>query len=191
LNKKDRIRELIPAIGKIRNPKLRSSVTEVWVKAWEESAWEDVAGCPFSLESQDCSLIQHTNFVIGAALAMASSAEEMWKSKVDIDLLTAGAILHDVSKMVEFAPEEGKLGKVSATGENLVHATYGVHLALNAGLPLGVINLIGTHSPQVSKLPKGVEGIVLCYADYAAADIFNLRRGKPLLLGTVELKLRP
>ncbi len=127
--------------------------------------------------------------VVTIAMAMASFAGDTWHIPVNTDLLLAGAMLHDVCKVVECAPEEGKPGKRSAIGENLVHGAYGVHLALNAGLPLRVVHLIGSHTPQVSQLPKVVEGIFICYADYAAADIFHLGKGMPLLLDTTGLKL--
>ena len=188
MDKRERIRQLLPLIDQIKDEKLRNGVLEVWVKAWEESEWEDVADCPFHVEIQEASLIQHTNFVMTIAMAMASLARDTWHIPVDMDLLLAGAVLHDVCKVLEFAPQEGKPGKQSAIGENLVHGAYGVHLALNAGLPLRVAHLINTHTPQVSKLPKVIEGIFICYADYAAADILLLGKGMPLVLDMIDFK---
>ncbi|MCJ7791110.1 MAG: HDIG domain-containing protein [Dehalococcoidia bacterium] len=189
MEKSERIRQLMPLINQIKDEKLRTGVVETWVKAWEESEWEDVADCPFHVGLQDCSLIQHTNFVVTVAMAMASSARDTWHIPVDTDLLLAGAVLHDVCKVVEHSPEKGKPGKQSAIGENLVHGAYGVHLALNVGLPLSVAHLIGTHTPQVSQVPKVIEGIFICYADYAAADIFLLDKGMPLILNAIDVKL--
>ena len=182
MEKRELIRQLMPLIDEIKEEKLRNGVVEVWVKAWEESEWEDIADCPFLVEVQECSLIQHTNYVASVAMAMASFARDTWRIQVNTDLLLAGALLHDVSKVLEWAPQEGKPARRSAIAENLVHGSYGVHLALNAGMPLPVAHLIGTHTPQVSRVPKVIEGIFLCYADYAAADVFNLDKGLPLLL---------
>lgn len=184
MEKKERVRQLIPLVDQIKDEKLRNGVVEIWVKVWEESEWEDLADCPFSLalDVQDCNLIQHTNFVTTIALAMGSCARDIWHIPVDTDLLLAGALLHDVSKAVEDAPEEGKPGKQSEIGENLLHGAYGVHLALNAGLSLKVAHLISSHTPRVSQLPNVVEGIFICYADFAAADTVLLRKGMPLLL---------
>ncbi|MBI4334598.1 MAG: HDIG domain-containing protein [Chloroflexi bacterium] len=183
MDKLQRLKQLIPSITGIKNAKLRKGVLAVWVRAWEESAWNDPAECPFIPDSPDCSLVQHTNFIVETVLAMASSAKSIWNIGLNTDFLIAGAVLHDVSKLVEFAP-----GAVSEIGENLVHASYGVHLALNAGLPLQVVNMIGAHTPQVYLLPKSPEGVLLCYADYAAADIFHLLHGKSLLLSSVDFR---
>lgn len=188
MEKRERIRQLMPLIDQIQGEKLRNGVIETWVRAWEESEWEDMADCPFHPEIENCSLIQHTNFVATIALNMASSAKDIWHISVNTDLLLAGAVLHDVSKVLEYAPQEGKPGKKSAIGENLVHGAYGVHLALNAGLPLEVAHLIGTHTPQVSQVPKVIEGILLCYADSAAADIFFARSGMTLTLDLIDFK---
>ena len=186
MEKGERIHELMPLIDQIKDEKLRNGVVEIWVKAWDESEWEDVADCPFHVEVQGCSLIQHTNFVVTVAMAMASFTRDTWHISVNTDLLLAGAILHDVCKVLECAPQKGKPGKRSAIGENLVHGVYGVYLALNAGLPLSVAHLIGTHTHQVSQVPKVIEGIFICYADHAAADMVFLGKDMPIALGTIH-----
>ncbi len=140
MGKRERIRQLMPLVDQIKDEELRNGVVEIWVEVWEKSDWQDLADCPFvpTLETQECSLIQHTNFVTAVAIAMASYAQEIWHIPIDTDLLLAGALLHDVSKVVEYAPEKGKPGKQSEIGKNLLHGAYAVHLALNAGLPLSV-----------------------------------------------------
>ena len=102
--------------------------------------------------------------------------------------MTPGIWDNDVSKLLEHAPQKGTLGKHSVIDENLVHGTYGVHLALNLRLPLGVINIMGTHTPQVGKKPKSIEGLFICYADYASADPHFLANGLPLIINTIDFK---
>ncbi|MFC1993203.1 HDIG domain-containing metalloprotein [Chloroflexota bacterium] len=188
MEKSERIRQLMPLIDQIQDEKIRNGVIETWLKAWEESEWNDIADCPFHPDVENCSLMQHTNFVVTTALHMANSAKEIWHVPVNTDLLLASALLHDVSKALEYAPQEGTLGKKSAIGENLIHGAYGVHLALNAGLPLEVAHIIGVHTPQVSQIPKTIEGILICYADSAAADIFFARSGMTLTLDLIDFK---
>ena len=101
---------------------------------------------------------------------------------INDDLLIAGALLHDVSKMVEQSPAEGKPGVDSRIGEELMHGSYGAHLALNAGLPLDIINIISVHSPKIKKIPHNVEGIFICYADLAAFDAVFLGKDRELYL---------
>jgi putative nucleotidyltransferase with HDIG domain len=180
VNKKSRIRQLMPLVDQIKDKKLRKGVLDVWVKAWEESEWEDLADCPFSValkvKLEECSLIQHTNCVTATALAMAANTRDILGIPVNDDLVLAGALLHDVCKVVENAPEF----KHSTIGKNLVHGMYGVHLALNAGLPIEIAHIISSHTPQVSQVPNIVEGILLSYADMAAVDPILLRKGAPL-----------
>ena len=180
MEKRKRILELMPLIEEIKDDKLRNGVIDVWVKAWEDSEWEDVADCFFSVKIPNCTLIQHINFVAVIAKAMADFSRNTWQTPINYDLLIAGGILHDVCKVVEHAPEEGKIGKESEIGENLMHGNYGVHLALNSGLPLDVINIISVHSPQVAKAPKNIEGIFICFADLATADMFFLGTDRTL-----------
>ena len=161
---------------------LRNGVIGVWVKAWEDSEWEDVADCPWDPTIKDCSLVKHHKFVMATAMAMSAHVHDIWQIFVDNDVLLAGAALHDVCDVVDYAPEKGTQGKRSAIGENTVHGTYGVHLALNANLPLEVVHLISFHTTEVLQFPKFIEGILLCHADYTASDIFHLREGKPLQL---------
>ncbi|MFC1966455.1 HDIG domain-containing metalloprotein [Chloroflexota bacterium] len=185
MEKRERIRQLMPIVDQIKDDKLRNGVLDTWVRAWNESEWEDVADCIFSLELevQECSLMQHTNFVATVALAMGCCGRDTWHIPVDTDLLLAGALLHDVCKVVEDAPQEGsKLGKKSAIGENLQHGMYGVHLALDAKMPLEVVHIISSHTPRVTQIPKSIEGVYVCYADYAAADSLHLVKGTPLML---------
>lgn len=188
MQKKERIRQAIPYIDQIKDERLREQVLQVWVRAWEETCWKDIADVPFDLHVAGCSLVEHTNFVVSSAIAMASIARNIWQLEVDTDVLLAGAVLHDVSKVVEQQPEEGKLGKKSPIGENMVHGAYGTHLALDAGLPLSVVHIINCHTPQVSMVPKTLEGILLSHADHAAADLFFLQAGKPLVLDMLDMK---
>jgi len=184
MDKRDRIRELMPLINEIKDEELRTGVVDVWLKVWEESEWEDLADCPFSLELEvsECNLIQHTNFVANATKTMGLYSRETWNIPVDMDILLAGALLHDVSKAVEDAPEKGKPGKHSVIGKNLQHGMYGVHLALEAGLPIQIAHLISCHTPRVTQLPNIPEGVFICHADIAAADTVLLRKGLPLIL---------
>ncbi len=187
MEKRERVRQLIPPIDQIKNDTLRDGVLGVWVRTWDESQWADISDCPFSAEIPGCDLIQHTNFVINTATAMASLVKSLWGYPIDTDILLAAAALHDVCKLAEIAPEKGKPGKKSLIGESLVHGAYGAHLALDAGIPLEVVHIISCHTPQVSKVPNSLEGVLICYADYAAADIFQLRNKRPLLLGKVSV----
>ncbi len=189
MGKSERVRELLPMINRIQDEGLRGRVISVWVKAWEESKWEDLADAAFNLDVDvaECNLVKHTNLVTELAYAMASSARQVLNIMVDMDVLLAGGLLHDVSKLVEMAPEKGKPGKKSALGKNLLHSIYGVHLALNAGIPLEIVHIIGSHSPRVAQGPNGYEALFVSYADFVAADTVRMRAGTSLWLKKEQL----
>jgi hypothetical protein len=44
--RRDRVRELLPELQQISDEGLRDAVTEIWLKAWIESGWEDMASVP-------------------------------------------------------------------------------------------------------------------------------------------------
>ncbi|MDD4859524.1 MAG: HDIG domain-containing protein [Dehalococcoidales bacterium] len=184
MQKRQRILELLPAINQINDEKLRDNVVAVWVKAWEASEWDDPSDCVFTVgfKSSECNLIQHTNCVIAGCVAMASAARDIMKVPVDMDLMLAGAAMHDICKLLEFSPLKDKDAKYSETGQNLPHGTIGVHLALSAGLPMNVVHMIATHTRVVAMRPKNIEGIILTYVDYGFADVMHLLHNKPLLL---------
>ena len=180
VNKKSRVLELLPIISNIKNKKLKDGVLDVWVRAWEDSDWKDLTDCPFSVnlkvKLEECSLVQHTTCVTNIALAMADNVRDILGIPVNNDLVLAGALLHDVCKVVENAPGD----KHSTIGKNLAHGVYGVHLAINAGLPIEIAHIIGSHTPQVTQVPNIVEGILVSYADMAAVDPILLKKGAPL-----------
>jgi 23S rRNA maturation-related 3'-5' exoribonuclease YhaM len=91
---------------------------------------------------------------------------------VDRDVLIASGLLHDVGKPFEFSPRnlERWRSKPSAVGNPSVrHPVYGVHIALMAGLPEGVVHSVGAHSmlAEGSFVTPSLENIIVQYADIA------------------------
>ncbi|MFC1961604.1 HDIG domain-containing metalloprotein [Chloroflexota bacterium] len=186
MDKRKRILELMPMINEIKDDKLREGVITVWVQAWEDSEWQDLANVFFNVKVPNCSLIDHTNFVAVISKAMADFSRVTWQTRIDYDLLIAAAILHDVSSVVERAPAEGTVGKDSEIGEKLAHSSYGVYMALKAGLPLDVVNIISVHSPKIAKVPFNNEGVFIFHADMATADMFALSTNRKMHLEEVR-----
>lgn len=187
MEKEARIRQLLPLIDRIEDEKLKNGVLRVWVKLWEESDWEDPIDCYYSLAFTDFGVVQHTDFTMHMALAMATYYREKLGKPVNLDLLLAGAALHDASDLVENAPPKDRPRK-TAIGQQLVHAVYGAFAALNAGLPLELVHLINTHTPQYSGVPKTIEGVFLRYADDVAVDAIGIGKGRLLHLNMADIK---
>jgi putative nucleotidyltransferase with HDIG domain len=165
------IRKLFPEIEQIRDRDLQDRVVTCWEEAMEKGGWkiEDLKSIPFTLLIPDCSIniIVHTRAVTQSAIKMAGVLKEFYKDEVDIDsdLLIAGAILHDVGKILEYARIEGKVGK-SRTGMLLRHPFSGAALAYKNGLPEEVIHMIATHAREGDGGYRTTEAVIIHYADF-------------------------
>lgn len=156
---------LFPEIGEIADEALRQAVDGIWRRLWSESAWERLDDVPVSLKIPYPQR-KHTEGVLRVALAAAPIWESIHGCPIDRDVLIAGALLMDVSKLVETSP--GPDGPMrTEIGTHLPHATYTAHLALEFGVPLAVVHIITTHSPNGGKPPATLECQILDWLDQA------------------------
>ena len=176
------ILELLPEITRIEDKTLQDKVARVWEEALEMGGWQNPEAIPFNAAIGNApSLIDHTRSVTKAALWYAEHYQQTFGGKIDFDTLTAGAILHDVSKVIEF--RQGDAGpEQTSIGKQLPHSTYSGFFAWKAGLPLEVLHLIVTHSPAVQMLPNTIEGYILKYVDVMDADAHYFSAGLPTIM---------
>ena len=85
------------------------------------------------------------------------------------DVLLAGALLHDVGKLLEIEERDGVFQK-SPGGKVLRHPFSGVALAYAEGLPPEVLHIIGTHSKEGDPHPRTPEGAVIHHADFTCFE---------------------
>jgi len=173
------VRALFPEVEEIRDAALADKIVQLWTRVWVESGWSDLRDVPKNDQIRDVSLVQHVRGVTRAAQALARIAVELYPGvSIDMDVLIAGALLHDASKPLESAPS----GKTHA-GKLLPHAYLAAHFALEAGLPHEIVHIILTHSKNSSAVPpKTYEGLIVHYADYCDSDVLNIRFGHKILL---------
>ena len=109
---------LLPEIDMIGDHALREQVVTVWDVALERSAFDDLRSIPFTLliENLDDTLIEHTARVTRTAMAAGKA-----RGDVDMDTLVAGALLHDVGKVLEYEPGPGGVVVKSEMGKRLRH----------------------------------------------------------------------
>lgn len=178
-----RVRELLPELEEIRDASLAQAVVEIWVDFWTNSGWErleDVPKNPKSLSNRDS--ITHVRSVTQQAIAAGRIVQELHKIDVDMDLLIAGSLLHDVSKIAEFGPKPGTEGEATTAGKLIQHGVLGASKVLERGLPIELAHLIVSHTAASNHPPKTIEGLILHYVDYLDSDVLLLDQGKPLLL---------
>lgn len=165
------IAKLFPEIEQIKDEELKRGVISTWEQAIEKGGWrmEELGAIPFTLLIPECkiSLITHTRAVTQTALKIAGVLVDFYQDKVTInlDLLIAGAILHDVGKLLEYAKEKDKIVK-SKTGKLLRHPFSGSALAYKHGLPDEVIHMIATHAKEGDGGYRTIEAMIIHYADF-------------------------
>lgn len=168
---KDDILKLLPEINKIKNEKLKEKVILVWEQGIKEGGWkiEDLEKIPFTLLIKDLkiNLIEHTRAVTHTAYEVGKVLVKMYNDfiQIDMDVLLAGAILHDVGKLIEYKEVKGKFVK-SERGKLLRHPFSGANLASRCSLPESVVHMIAVHSKEGDLAERTVEGIIVYHADY-------------------------
>lgn len=173
------IAELLPELSLIGDAEVRDKVVAVYEAALERGGWkaEDMNHIPFTLLIEPCpaTYVEHTRAVTWCALAAAKALSKIYGSRVEVnrDHLVAGALLHDVGKLLEYAEEDGKFVKSSA-GKLLRHPFSGAALAAEFGLPPEVTHIVAVHAKEGDGARATPEAIIIHHADFINFEPFNL-----------------
>jgi len=171
---KEQIREIFPEVNLIEDEKLKDQVLEAWVMATKRGGYqpEDIKRIPFTLVKKvDINFAQHVQSVTRICLKVAETFDEVYKGALTLnkDILLAGALLHDVGKMLEIEEKDGKFQK-SSNGKLVRHPFSGLAIADACGLPDEVLHIIGTHSKEGDPFKRTPEAVILHYADFMNFD---------------------
>ena len=174
----------LPLINKISEGKLRDLVFEVWATLLRESPYHDISEAPnFTRElmgDDDETLVRHTNTVVKMSEAVARVFQQAYGVSLNYDALLAGAILHDVDKLLLYE-RQGDSVELTELGRTVPHGEYGARVAEQAGLPQEVVNIIASHSPTQRKtLPASIEAVIVGCCDEATFQSYRLMMGKGL-----------
>lgn len=158
-----------PELADIDDPDLRAGVREAWTRACDDGGVDDLTEVPWFPPAQRAhgiegeTLVAHVRDVVACAVALAEALERR-DASVNRDLLLAGALVHDVSKPVEFDGMEP-----TAVGDLLGHPYHGVHYVTAAGLPVECAHVVLSHTPRTNVEPAFLEAELVRRADEAAA----------------------
>ncbi|MFC2078462.1 HD domain-containing protein [Candidatus Bipolaricaulota bacterium] len=172
---REKLIQILPEIEWIKDADLREKVVATWIDGLERGGWtpDDVARMPFTLAKKvSASFAQHVRSVTRICAAVSDTFDEIYDGvdlKLDRDMLVAGALLHDVGKLVEMEEVDGAFRK-SADGKLVRHAFSGVALADAHGLPAAVQHIIGTHSKEGDPFKRIPESIICHFADFMNFD---------------------
>jgi len=151
----------------IQNKDLREKVVTVWKTAAERGKWNKLQEIPFTLLFEHSGLlVDHTKRITTLAWNVAKVREE----HINIDMLIAGALLHDVGKLLEYEQKDGKIVK-SKLGETMRHPASGAKIAEDCGLPKEVIHIIAAHSHEGDTMNRTPEAIIIHHCDFIDFEI--------------------
>lgn len=151
----------------IEDRDLRKKVVDVWKAAADRGGWRDLQEIPFTLLFESSGLlVDHTKRITKLAWNVVNVREEL----LNKDHLIAGALLHDVGKLLEYELKAGKIVK-SSYGEKTRHPAAGAQLAEEWRLPVEVIHIIAAHSHEGDTMNRTPEAIIVHHCDFIDFEI--------------------
>jgi len=178
---RDEVRRMWPELEWISDADLRERTAECWRVALERSPLQakDLERIPFTLKVRDCpaSFLAHKRMVVHIARHAAEKVREFFGDglPVDLDVVTAGAILADVGKLAEYEPTDDGGIRQSRRGAFLRHPFTGVALAMECGLPDAVTHIVATHAKEGDLVARTTEAWLVHHADFMTFEPFVKR----------------
>jgi putative nucleotidyltransferase with HDIG domain len=151
----------------IKNQKTREQVINVWQEAAKRGKWKNIEDAPFTLLiDKSGKLTDHTKRVTKLAKNVLATRKE----KINQDCLIAGALLHDVGKLLEYVKKGNKYIK-GEYGKKFRHPVSGAMLAKELGLPDEIVLIIYAHSHEGDKLERSPEAVIVNHCDFIDFEI--------------------
>jgi putative nucleotidyltransferase with HDIG domain len=169
------VREELPEVALITDPTLQERTVEAWALALARSSFNSIrdippAGNPDVNEAKRGDQTDHlrgvTRLAIGIAKEMQTAYPELG---IDMNVIVAGGLVHDVGKAWEFDPVNRKRWKASQEQfgrPSIRHPAYGAHICLTVGLPEEVAHIAMAHSGEGELLLRSLECMIVHQADY-------------------------
>jgi putative nucleotidyltransferase with HDIG domain len=146
----------------IKDNNLREKVITVWKIAADEGKWENLDNVPFTLLLNNSGkLVDHTKRVTHLCKIIFDQRDE----PLNLDFLIAGALLHDVGKLLEYEIKSGSVVK-GEYGEKFRHPVSGSLLAKSLGIPDDIVLIIYAHSHEGEKCKRSPEAYIVHHCDF-------------------------
>jgi len=151
----------------IKDIDLKEKIVKVWKKAVELGKWKRLEDIPFTLIFENSGLlVDHTKRITNLVWSVGNTR----KLRLNKDYLLAGALLHDVGKLIEYEFKDGKVVK-SKLSAKMRHPAIGAKLAQECGLPNEVVHIIAAHSHEGDTMNRTPEAIIIHHCDFIDFEI--------------------
>jgi hypothetical protein len=170
------VETVFPELRSITDDELRAGVAAAWTTACADAGiespeelhavpWFPPAERALGIAEDEETLVDHVRDVTACAVGLAETLVERRDAPVDLDLVLAGSLVHDVSKLAEFDGHD-----TTAVGDLLGHPYWGVHVVASAGLPVELAHVVLSHTHRTNVDPAFLEAELITRADGAAAS---------------------
>jgi len=169
------VREELPEVAQIGDQALQSKVVEAWAYAIANASFTSIrdippAGNPDVNEAKRGDQTDHLRGVTRLAMAIAKEMGGAYPElEINMDVIIAGGLVHDVGKAWEFDPVNRARWKQSQKRfgrPSVRHPAYGAHICLTVGLPEEVAHIAMAHSGEGELLLRSLECMIVHQADY-------------------------
>jgi len=167
-------------VDKIRDKSLRDKVTKLVAKPTIEIEGKTYMGLP--LEQSPASVSRHHSYPGGwlehvvatadIAMALCKVIKEVYRGKVNTDLVLAGVVLHDIFKPLTYTERENGTYQTTPLAERLDHLTLIVSELLRKNFPLALIHIVCAHHAEFGPIsPKTLEALIVQIADITDSSL--------------------
>ena len=170
------VRSAFPELDAIEDGDLRTGVVDAWTTAMADADVHDLGEIPWfppvqrDLDLEGEYLVDHVRDVTACAVGLAETLVERRGTDLSADLVVAGALVHDVSKLAEFSGMED-----TAVSDLLGHPYYGVHLVAQVDLPIELAHIVLSHTSRTNVEPATIEAEMIRRIDEVAAAAIRWR----------------
>ena len=190
---RERLLELIPEFDLFTDDDLREKTLRTWEVAMERGGWtpDELTRLPFTLLINPCpaSMIEHVRGVTLTALRAAEIFGDIYGDRIplDMEMLLAGALLHDIGKLAEYETDQDGTTVQTRMGKLIRHPFSGASLAAEMGLPDDVVHIIAAHAGEGDKVKRTPEGTIVNKADFMNFESLRDLQSKKHLAARIGL----
>jgi len=173
-DREEYILDLFPELLEIKDPGIRQKVIDCWLCALQESQWDNIEAMPWIPgKAEFITNVQHVRGTaqIGMMIVKTVTSSEGVSPgiAIDLDVVIAGCLLHDVGKLLEYTGPTNNTGNLTPMGRHMMHHILGVYLAMKVGLNAEIVHCIEAHRESES-FPRSLEAQIVHWADLCHAS---------------------
>ena len=162
-------------VNKIKDESLRAKVAQLLENPTMEIDGKAYTGLPLDSSPAGISrhhcypggFVEHVVSTTEIALTLCDVVKNVYRGKVDRDLVISGVLLHDIFKPLTYVVKEDGTYGVTPLAERMDHLTLIVSELVRRGFPLSLIHIVcAHHGGEAGPIwPRTIEALICHLAD--------------------------